>query len=504
MAFDSERRNEKSGAPGRPGKKDSRGQRVNSLWHALATGTRNATPEAVGRVVNSPGKPLDASRPDDVRIHTDGAAALSARALGARAYTSGKDIVFGPGEYNPGTESGKQLLAHELGHVAQQNDDGGSGAEPEVGPQNSAAESAVATGKNVAVTAGSVMRDEDPAAGARAARLNSLENLASTITDDTASLQDLRSKLNGLPPASSPELDAQRSGIETEIKKLEDALIGELQQRIGLLNGEIADLQASAKTTSQPGDPEPGTSSTIIDELARRQAERLGEKKQLLSLQRGQTKRDLDAVNAALATVPQGPTVEFMELKARQTKLGNLLSDTAENRAKPGSAGKGSDGKVYVVYQHEVKVGGALTWVNNNPGNVSAGTPEQGVIGHNPAGQGFAIFKDMESGKKAAASWWNNHKGMMLGDAIYAYSQGIKHTPEHDIAAEEYTKFVESKTGLDRSRTVGSLNDNEMSSLVTAVLTKEGGLSAQNEGVTVTCGDPAGPIEYRRLLGCEE
>jgi hypothetical protein len=54
-----------------------------------------------------------------VRVHTDEGAAASARALGARAYTVGPDIVFGAGEYRPGTREGRWLLAHELAHVAQ-------------------------------------------------------------------------------------------------------------------------------------------------------------------------------------------------------------------------------------------------------------------------------------------------------------------------------------------------------------------------------------------------
>lgn len=55
-----------------------------------------------------------------VRIHTGGKAAESAAAIQARAYTSGRDVVFGAGEYRPDSESGKRLLAHELVHVGQQ------------------------------------------------------------------------------------------------------------------------------------------------------------------------------------------------------------------------------------------------------------------------------------------------------------------------------------------------------------------------------------------------
>ena len=55
-----------------------------------------------------------------VRTHTDARAAESARAVGARAYTVGHDVVFGAGRYAPHTAAGQRLLAHELAHVVQQ------------------------------------------------------------------------------------------------------------------------------------------------------------------------------------------------------------------------------------------------------------------------------------------------------------------------------------------------------------------------------------------------
>jgi hypothetical protein len=61
-----------------------------------------------------------------VRVHTDAAAAESAHALGARAYTVGRDIVFARGEYAPRSGSGLRLLAHELAHVVQQRAVAGS------------------------------------------------------------------------------------------------------------------------------------------------------------------------------------------------------------------------------------------------------------------------------------------------------------------------------------------------------------------------------------------
>jgi hypothetical protein len=54
-----------------------------------------------------------------VRVHTDARAAEAARSIGARAYTVGRDIVFGAGRYVPATPAGRTLLAHELAHVVQ-------------------------------------------------------------------------------------------------------------------------------------------------------------------------------------------------------------------------------------------------------------------------------------------------------------------------------------------------------------------------------------------------
>jgi hypothetical protein len=55
-----------------------------------------------------------------VRVHADERAAKSARALHARAYSVGHDLVFAAGQYAPENAGGKVLLAHELAHVVQQ------------------------------------------------------------------------------------------------------------------------------------------------------------------------------------------------------------------------------------------------------------------------------------------------------------------------------------------------------------------------------------------------
>ncbi len=56
----------------------------------------------------------------DVRIHTDGGAAVAAQSIEARAFTSGRHIGFAAGQYAPATAAGREMLAHELTHVVQQ------------------------------------------------------------------------------------------------------------------------------------------------------------------------------------------------------------------------------------------------------------------------------------------------------------------------------------------------------------------------------------------------
>ena len=93
-----------------------------------APGTGQAVPQIVHEVLSSQGRPLDASTRaffeprfghdfSRVQIHADARAAESARAINAQAYTAGRHIVMGCGEHPP-----RQLLAHELTHVVQQDD----------------------------------------------------------------------------------------------------------------------------------------------------------------------------------------------------------------------------------------------------------------------------------------------------------------------------------------------------------------------------------------------
>ncbi len=102
---------------------------------AHTTTAQPSAPAGVAEVLARPGRPLDGVTRaffeprfgvslGHVQAHDDAASAASARALGARAYTVGSDIVF-DGAVRPDSADGRRLLAHELTHTIQQA--GGAG-----------------------------------------------------------------------------------------------------------------------------------------------------------------------------------------------------------------------------------------------------------------------------------------------------------------------------------------------------------------------------------------
>jgi len=75
-----------------------------------------------------------------VKVHTDSTSDTLNRTLNAKAFTTGNDIFFQKGAYNPGTSEGDHLLGHELTHVVQQGGSSPSGSLT-LGPANDSYES---------------------------------------------------------------------------------------------------------------------------------------------------------------------------------------------------------------------------------------------------------------------------------------------------------------------------------------------------------------------------
>ncbi len=91
-------------------------------------------PPIVHEVLNSPGEKLNEPTRmffeprfghdfGKVRVHTDEKAKESAKSLNALAYTAGENMAFAAGQYAPNTAGGMRLLAHELAHYIQQQNE---------------------------------------------------------------------------------------------------------------------------------------------------------------------------------------------------------------------------------------------------------------------------------------------------------------------------------------------------------------------------------------------
>jgi hypothetical protein len=119
----------RAAGPGHAGEAEARD--AGRAGAAATAESRGALPERRAAVVPGAGRALPAPvrtpmerrfRRDfsDVRVHDDAAADALARAESAAAFTVGTDVVFASGRFAPETARGRRLLAHELGHVAQQ------------------------------------------------------------------------------------------------------------------------------------------------------------------------------------------------------------------------------------------------------------------------------------------------------------------------------------------------------------------------------------------------
>jgi hypothetical protein len=107
-----------------------------------AVGGEDATPDLESSInrARGGGQPLDAGLQrsmgqamgadfSGVRVHTDTQSDQLNQSIQAKAFTTGQDVFFRSGEYNPGSKAGQELIAHELTHVVQQN---GSQVQPKI------------------------------------------------------------------------------------------------------------------------------------------------------------------------------------------------------------------------------------------------------------------------------------------------------------------------------------------------------------------------------------
>jgi hypothetical protein len=179
----------------------------------------------------SPGKPLDPSTLREmgaqfgenfghVRVHTDEAAASVALGAGARALTSGRDIVFGKDFYHPSRPQGRRLIAHELAHVVQQSRVGGrrvSGAAAEAEARHAGGNVAAGQAATVRVSASGLQADRMSDEEAR--RRQNTENMLGPTA-----MASLQQSGIALPAPQNPAAPAKSTngeqGVAEDVERL--------------------------------------------------------------------------------------------------------------------------------------------------------------------------------------------------------------------------------------------------------------------------------------------
>ncbi len=513
-----------------------------------------ATATTVAAGVGGGGRPLDggaraALEPrfgrdfGDVRVHDDAAAARSAEQLGARAYTVGRDVVFGAGQYAPASAAGRRLLAHELAHVAQQASAPSPSGPLAVSAPHDASERAADAAADAAmsgagpVDAGGggrvlVQRQNGGQGGAtpgggggnapatsqppdwavRHQRAEEIDRIGREVDAAFAERGRYLEQLAAVKPESSPETEAERARINAQIDSVENDLVDWLDERIALFDADIADLERDRNDVSLGDDQR----LQAEQEELQRQADRAADVARELPIKRKRARAELKDVQAKLAALPPGPTNDALKLLERQKELSEFLSSTATNRLKPGTVTRDKKGNICTVYLNEVRIGGDVGWADNNPGSNLGGAGEIGRDSLRVPNHAFSVYSSLEYGRKESSSWIDKKSpSVTIARLIIDYLEPIM--PGDDDAtkqrkteqAEPYIKDVESWTKLNRNRTLGSLSPEEKAELKKAILRKESGTTSgepsANGGRIVTCADTsAGNDEYRDMLGCGE
>jgi hypothetical protein len=260
-------------------------------------------PPIVQSVLRRSGSPLDTATRgffeprfgrdfSDVRVHTDATAAQSADAVGARAYTVGRNVVFANGQYNPHSTAGRHLLAHEVSHTIQQAGVAASSSSLRIGEASNAAEhesdaaaDAVMRGESVALTragAGTVQRDtyKDDGLGGpvHPIRRTPGEKLADELQAliSTAVWKEIRKEVYPKESAAGVERSKKRrAGTETDLTGLgKVAALDQFASAVRKLQkdwGSLATPDARVKKVGEAANAEL-TAASVPEFLAVRKA----------------------------------------------------------------------------------------------------------------------------------------------------------------------------------------------------------------------------------------
>ena len=127
-----------------------------------------------------------------------------------------------------------------------------------------------------------------------------------------------------------------------------------------------------------------------------------------------------------------------------------------------------ADGNNVKYYREDnsgiIRSGGSRSWRNNNPGNIRSATYAIGIAGN------FAVFADYETGFEAIKDLLtsDNYINLSINDAISRYA------PPSENDTTNYQAMLSDFTGLDNTRLISDLSDEELNSVANAIQRIEG------------------------------
>lgn len=195
---------------------------------------------------------------DQVRIHTDASANQLAGDLSAHAFTSGRDIVFGAGEFAPETPRGERLLAHELTHVVQQDgatdrvhrdffDDVGDAVSTGYNEVRSAAGGAYDTAAGVVSEAYEGAKSTITSVGGAVTEgIDSAVKTVSAVAQKAGALaSDVGNTLSTDPEKTRSELLRKVSGARAKARTVDLGIVVTNGVEVAKLNSQIQTLNAT-------------------------------------------------------------------------------------------------------------------------------------------------------------------------------------------------------------------------------------------------------------------
>jgi hypothetical protein len=441
-------------------------------------------PPIVHEVLNSAGRLLDQDSREffesklgtdlrGVRIHHDEAAAQSARAVGARAYTMGNHIAFADGEFAPQTSSGRSLLAHELAHVAQQSD-GALG----IGTGNNEEYQAEAMSRNVGMGA----KTAPPAFSRSPVHLARAEApYVSPYTDALATellerIRQLRIAQGGASAvAQSKRVGAVAAVFDRQGNRLgtiermnapggkhaEELIVEEIQNRIA------AGQKIEYTVLMVDQDPCPGVCTPLLKEW------------------RGNPASGTMRVVTPMAPNKLDPSRNVSGKTAYQRAL---TQDTVPVEPKTPPAGKAA----YLATRKEVSR--VRPPLYKGPPDVGAGTGAGNPPVQNQAASDVASASTTDVGRKAAADATADVGGDLEAAATKALSKAEQHVGEHVLEDAAAARVAKAATGAAEKDLAESATEAFTRSATSTAARRMGQAAAPIVGVVF-----AAPDAYRGL-----